>query len=491
MIDYIARIQGFAKEQRKHIDKVSYRHKFESISPEYKHHLSGSFVLVDGNRIESGICGTDIIVTRKIDGEMRTVYFDGEECFMYTTGGKEETGFPCLQEMAEKLKKAGYAACGFAAELSYVSSEQTDIPVRTRVTDVIHAVATPALHDRLALYPFDILFLDDMRWAPLHYKETYAKLTELFGHHNLKELVTPVEMEKASSPKEVQEIYDRWVIGEKAEGLVVHSEQPVIWKIKPQHTIDAVAVGYTTTAGELRDILFAVIDEKGLFRIFCHGGNGLTDEKRRILLHQFEGIKADTNCHNADSTGAVFQMIEPKYVFEISAIDFASENCLHECYRNQKLKYENGSWTIEHVAPGVVTYSMKILHLREDKKAVFEDCRETQISDICPFSAGSAGSGQAVFVRKETLPDSEILVRNVFKKTTGSGIYVKKFVLLKTNKEKTGCFPSYLLHFSSLSSRSSNVISKRVFISEDKTQLYQMMKDLISKEIKTGWMDVK
>lgn len=491
MIDYIARIQTIAKEQRKQSDKVSYRRKFETISPEYKHHLSGCFVLVDGNKIETSICGKDIIVTRKIDGEMRTVYFDGDDCFMYTTGGKEESGFPCLIQMAAKLKALGFSACAFAAELNYVSPDQKDIPVRTRVTDVIHAISTPSLHNNLALYPFDILFLDDARWVPLHYKETYAKLEEIFGKHDLSKLVTPVQMEMAENPAQVQQIYNRWVKNEKAEGLVVHSEQPVIWKIKPQHTIDAVAVGYTTSAGELRDILFATIDENGLFRIFCHGGNGLTNQMRHALIEQFESIKTESNCHNSDSTGAVFQMIEPKFVFEISAIDFASENCLHQSYKNQKLKFESGKWILEQIAPGITTYSMKICQLREDKKPVFEDCRETQLSDICPFYTSSNQNDQIVFVNKDVLQKSEILYRTVYKKTTGANIYVKKFVLLKTNKEKTGRFPTYLLHFSSLSSRSTNVINKRVFISEDKSQLYQMMKDLMAREIKTGWVNVK
>lgn len=491
MIDYIARIQGIADEHKTKKDKENYRRLFETISPEYKHHLSGCFVLVDGNKIETSICGSDIIVTRKIDGEMRTVYFDGEQCFMYTTGGKEESGFPCLIQMAEKLKAHGFSACAFAAELNYVSENQKEIPIRTRVTEVIHAIATPSLHDRLALYPFDILFLDEIRWAPLHYKETYSKLEEIFGKYDITQLVTPVQMKKAENPVQVQQIYDKWVKEEKAEGLVVHSEQPVIWKVKPQHTIDAVAVGYTTTAGELRDLLFAVIDKQGLYRIFCHGGNGLTNESRRILITQFEAIKTSSNCHNADSTGAVFQMIEPKFVFEISAIDFANENCLHQCYKNQKLSFNDGKWTLEQIVPGITTYSMKILNLREDKKPIFEDCRESQISDICPFITSSNKNEQAVFVKKETLPDSEILYRNVFKKTTGTNIYVKKFVVLKTNKKNTGRFPSYLLHFSSLSSRSTNIISKRVFISEDKSQLYQMMNDLIAKEIKSGWVHVK
>lgn len=488
MIDFIARINNIADQQSKEADKRRYRKKFETLSPEYKHHLSGSFVLVDGNKIETGICGSDIIVTRKIDGEMRTIYFDGEQCYMYTTGGKEEKDFPCLVEMAALLKKAGISSCGIAAELTFVSPSHK----RTRVSDVVHAIATPSLHNQLALYAFDILFLNDEQWVPSHYSQTYEKLELLFGKTDISKLVTVVQMEKAENPEQVRQIYEKWVVEEKSEGLVVHSEQPIIWKIKPQHTVDAVAIGYTTSCEELRDLLFAVINENGLYRVFAHGGNGLTNEHRAILLNQLESLKTGTTSHFTDSRGAVFQMVEPKFVFEVSAIDFASENCLHQCYKNQLLSFsQEQGWSLEQIAPGVTTFSLKIKTLREDKQPVFEDCRESQISNICSFVTSETCNEKARFVKKESLPPSTILERIVYVKENNFGVYVKKFVVLKTNKEESGRFPAYFLHYSDLGSKRKDFLKKRVFISNDKAQIFQIMHNLIEKEIKTGWTHVK
>lgn len=34
----------------------------------------------------------------------------------------------------------------------------------------------------------------------------------------------------------------------------VHSESPMVWKVKPRHTIDAAVIGYTTGVDGIRDV---------------------------------------------------------------------------------------------------------------------------------------------------------------------------------------------------------------------------------------------
>ena len=69
-------------------------------------------------------------------------------------------------------------------------------------------------------------------------EERDSKIEEIFGTYENackeKSLIRPVQMEKATNAQEVQKIYDKWVCTEKAEGIVVHSEFPFIWKTKPQ-----------------------------------------------------------------------------------------------------------------------------------------------------------------------------------------------------------------------------------------------------------------
>ena len=92
-------------------------------------------------------------------------------------------------------------------------------------------------------------------------------------------LCKPVEMKAASSTDEVKAIYEEWVEGQGAEGIVVHSETRIISKVKPRHSVDAAVVGYTTSDNGLRDMMLAVRREDGCYQVFAHGSNGMTDEQ--------------------------------------------------------------------------------------------------------------------------------------------------------------------------------------------------------------------
>lgn len=320
------------------------RKLFDETAVEYKHRLSGKFVLIDPSKI-ADIEGSNICITRKLDGEMRTVYFNGSTSVMFTTGGKEEKDFPCLEVFTEKLKAAGIKCAGFAAELNFLKADKS----RSRVSDVIHAVANKELHASLALSPFDILFIDDLKWQTEHYEKTYEKMVEIFGgfdrlNHpverlNQCELVRPVQMEKGTSSSDIARVYKKWVIKEKAEGLVVHTEQPVIWKIKPLHSIDAAVIGYTSYEKGVRDLLFAVMEPSGIYRIFASGSNGLSDKQRKILEVNLSALKVSSNLIYTDSQGVAFQMIKPEFVFEVTATDFANTNCLNDCFKNYIVEY--------------------------------------------------------------------------------------------------------------------------------------------------------
>lgn len=487
MIDFFAQLKSeIAKDEASKFHTES-KSLFKELCSDYKHKFSGNFVLINGSEIASSIHDQKLCVTRKMDGEMRTLFFDGQKSFMYTTGGNVETGFPCLQELTMHLKKAGIKSAGIVAELIFLDESGA----RTRVADVIHAIATKDLHSKLALAPFDIVFLDNKEWRSNDFEETYNKITEIFDtFENAKinnSLVQPVQMQKATTTKEVEEIYQNWVVNEKAEGLVIHSEESFLWKVKPFHTIDAVAVGYTTTEdGEnstLRDILFAVREANDSFRVFASGSNGLTNAQRTMLFSAFSKINVEADYMYLDSRGVVFQMIEPKHVFELGAIDFVSENIFHKVNYNDIILYdEKSGYKKQCVAPGVSTYFLSIIRERTDKTACFEDIRVNQISDIVPFAKASK-----INLDKSTYEPSTLIKRYVYKKTTSTSIFVKKFVLWKTNKEKTKKYPAYVLQFSYFSSRKANPLEKKIYVSSEQEQLEEKLKQILKKEIKGEW----
>lgn len=138
---------------------------------------------------------------------------------MLNASGKQKAeSLKCLDTFAEVLKKAGVKSAVIAAELYLPRPDG-----RPRCGDVSKALADDKLKAQLCLAPFDIISLDGEPWKAEHYSETHNKLCVLFQAEQVK----PVQMRNASNHDEVQEIYEEWVVGEGAEGLVVHSESPM------------------------------------------------------------------------------------------------------------------------------------------------------------------------------------------------------------------------------------------------------------------------
>ena len=80
---------------------------FSDIAIDYKHRVAGAFILVEGDKLASKVSGTDISVTKKIDGTMQVVFLRDGKAFMANSGGNILEGLPCLDDFAAQLKKAG------------------------------------------------------------------------------------------------------------------------------------------------------------------------------------------------------------------------------------------------------------------------------------------------------------------------------------------------------------------------------------------------
>jgi hypothetical protein len=100
---------------------------------------------------------------------------------------------------------------------------------------------------------------------------------------------------------------------------------------------------------------------------------------------------------------------------------------------------------------------------------------------LCPFPNAEKK------IKPEKLLDSTIVDRKVFYKQSGCRKYVKKFVLLKTNKEKTELYSKYILHFTDYSSHREEKMKISVWCSSDKRELQEKMEKMIYRSVKSGW----
>ena len=447
--------------------------KYIQTAIDYKKNVAGKFVLVEGAKLKQRIDGQRFAVTRKIDGHMQVVFYVDGQVFMLNASGKQKAEqLKCLDAFAEAVKAAGLKQAIIAAEL-YLPRDGG----RPRCGDVQAALADK--RDQLALAPFDIIELDGEAWKAEHYADTHNKLCTIFQNEQVK----PVQMRNASSNDEVQQIYDEWVEGEGAEGLVVHSEAPIVWKVKTRHTIDAAVIGYTTADRGIRDLMFAVRRPDGLFQMFALGSTGMKDDDRADIAKRLSEKHVESQYVLSDSRGIAYQMVKPELVFEISVLELVARGNDDKIKMNPLLKFdEQQGWLMESTTPGVSVLGITLERERTDKQPNETDVRISQLTDICPFEEPEGG--------KAELAKSELLERHVYKKVSGEKVMLHKFLLWKTNKEQSGRYPAYIIYHTDFSSSRKELIKRDMLYSNGEQQIRDLLAAEIADNIKKGWEEI-
>jgi len=455
---------------------------FSNIAKNYKRKIAGGFMLVEGAKINDKVSGENFLVTKKIDGEMQVLFYRNGAVEAYGSHGNEtKVEAPCFAEFADLCKTAGLKSATIAAEL-YAKISTSG---RERVGDVKSALADAKLGDKLFLAPFDIIDLDDEPYHAEHYKDTHAKLVSLFTGKN----VCPVEGKFVVGKHEVEQIFEQWVTNGGAEGLVVHSELPIIYKVKSRHTVDAVIIGYTVGEdvhdGMVRDIMVAVMTPEGKLQQFTTIGNGFTDAQRTELLSKLSAMHVASEYIETDSRNVAYQMVRPEIVVEVSVVDLVSENSKGEAKMDTLLSYTaEGGYIVDAQVPGVSAHSPVFERFRDDKSCNSTDIRIYQLTDLCPFAEGKV-------VSMANLPKSELLVRRLFTKGEGAKLMIQKYVIWKTNKEQSGIFPAYVLHYTDFSVGRKEQLKRDIRISNTKEQLLVLLDEMIAANVKKGWSEVK
>lgn len=451
-------------------------------SRNYKRTYAGKFMLVDGDKIAEKISGADFCATKKIDGIMAVLFLTEGKVEMYNSSGKEiGKELPCLEEFARTAADNGIKNAIFGAELYATISKDG----RERVCDVAQALSDASLHSQLRLAMFDVMELEGVATEYGHYKEKHACLRNLFGRGNL---VSVVAGKVLDSKHGVAALFENVVTQRGAEGLVVHNENGIVYKIKPRHTVDAVVIGYTlgedTRSDMARDLLVAVMEPDGAFREIASVGVGLSDAMRAQFYSRLKDMHVDSDFIKTDSRNIAFQMVRPEIVVEISAVDYVTENSAGEPKPNALLDYDSaGCYRCLHQAPGVSLHSPVFLRERPDKTAVAADVPVKQLTDIVEFSGN-------VRMTNAPLGKSEIIERRVFMKEIGPKRLVQKYVIWKTNKESDSRFPAYVLHLTDYNYHRIDALKRDIRVSNSREQIFQLLDKMLAENIKKGWHEL-
>lgn len=476
---YEERLKQMTGYREGKIDAIDAETSSKALS--YKKNFLKEFISIYPQMIDRRLGDGRYYVTRKYDGEFATIIYENGIAVTINRSGRIRADLPCIREAARLLKKAGVKQAIIPAEI-YVD----DTDKHTRTHDLIHALSKEGDVRILHLAAFDILELGNRPYKPENYIQTHEQLVRWFGGN---ERVKPVEMEVADSSKRVKEIYHQWVDEGTAEGIVVRSDLPFVFKIKPRHYLDAVVIGYTEGTGEqlgqARTFLIAMMPEEGKYQVVGHVGGGMKSELKKSVLKHFESRIVDSEFIDTDSNYVAFHMVEPDTVMEFSIRDVIYETA-NGAVLNTILRYENKRWKVENTVTGISFVAPVFERFREDKTAHAADVRLSQIEDFASFEPEEIVSSPAV-----EKAESEILLRDVYRKKLGDKSMLQKYVILKTNKEKTGDFPAYVLHYTNYSSNRQEPLQREIRVSDSRRQIEELYQKYLEENIKKGWERVE
>ncbi len=442
----------------------------------YKRRISGNFSPINLSQIETKLTGSDFCVTRKLDGELMVVFYDGTDIYGVGTGGKVRVELPCLKDAASKLSDKNISVAIFAAEL-YVDEQNG----RSRIYDVIANLGKNGERSLLKLAVLDIISLNDESLSPEHYRDTHQQIVEIFGEAGS---CHAIPMKETTSRQGVSEIAQSWVEGEHAEGIIVHSELPRIYKIKPKHTFDVVILGYTegdnNNRGKIRDILVGLMTDNGSYQVIGKTGNGFTEEQKSLFFEKLSGTHVESQFLETDSRNIAYHMVKPEIVVEISANDLLTESS-KGIKQNQLLSYEDG-YKVINIIPGVSLIHQIFERLRDDKVAEIEQVNIKQINDLVYIEPRAASQGAE-------LPKSEMLFREVYVKESKGHKMLQKFMVWQTNKSNVDAtYPAYVMTYINFSPTRKDPLKRDVRISSSKDQIMKIKDEFLEKNVKKGWV---
>lgn len=405
-------------------------------------------------------------VSRKVDGELWFLMAESGEVVLVAANGRIATG------QANVLRADLPDGTILAGEL-HVPNDGG----RERVGDVRAAITNDP--DSLAFAAFDVIRHDGRTWRDATYADRLQQLRSVAptsGH------VQAVPVTTVEATVDVQGLYSDLVESTGAEGIIVRCGDGRALKVKPEITLDAAVLGYTTRQGaygpEVRSVLLGVSAADGSWVPLGTAGNMAEGVDRHELLSLLEPTEVDSAYRRAASTGQQYQMVTPSLVVECRVLDIQVEDSRGRSIRQPDLRLTGDRWSVAGQVPAATVLNAIVLRPRTDKGPPTEGATWRQIEPYVPAPVGP--------VRQALEP--EIIRRQVWTKTAKDSTAVRKLVVWKTNQDVIDpLYPAYVVHWTDYSAGRKTPLSREVRPAPDAGAAEALADALVSENIKKGW----
>jgi hypothetical protein len=465
---------------------------------DYRKHVAQRFITRREEDIPT-LKGKEFIVSVKVDGAFTGYYYNKEKSqsfFFNVPQHRIYIGLPVEKELVELLEKKLISEILLVGELFASTHQPIDFTKRSRIYELVHYRRNPSSEEdlnRIGFQVFDILSVNGKDWMKKEYLERYNKIKTIFPKQGRLSLV---KTELFTNPYEILEFYQKEVIKNNQEGIVVRTGN-IAYKIKPIHIIDVAIIGIAPgregtkiKKNQLASTLVALRYPDGKYQILSRVGGGLNDDQRTDLWGRFTIVNSKDFIPITRDARAM-KMVKPEVVGQIAYEDIITDSGGDPIYQSCVIYDEKEkSWEVVRKVPFLALVSPRFIEedpIRDDKNAEnITDVRISQIMDLVDIPKFES-------IAKYELDPSQVLARNVYEKRDSM---VRKFLLLKTNKSKAGDYPEYVIYNLDYSSNRKDPLKRDMKITNNEKQAHELFSTTVNNEmigtkgdLKRGWKE--
>ena len=440
----------------------------------YKRRVAGTYRSLPPARLGE-LSAAKMWVSRKVDGETWFLVHQSGHVFLASPSGRVLAGDLPVLKQAAKLPEASIVA----GELYAITAEK-----RERVGDLAAALARDGADAAkgIGFMAFDAIQLAGQP-LPIAYEEKIQALKACLANDTYLQVVETQEMKTGL---EVFQHFESQVLPSGSEGLVVRHANGMIYKVKPEISLDAVVIGYTVKADQpklCRSLLLAMRGTDGTYVIVGACGNLGDDAQRSAWFERLQGLSAPSQIRRASDSGGLYQFVKPNWVAEFSVTDLQGELSDGSQPMAQTGTFTESGWARSGSMPSASLIHPVFKRLREDKAPDETGVRFAQLQDYMPLTPSMSPA--------LALPPSTLVRREVWTKTTKGQLAVRKLLVWQTNKSaQDDRYPAFVVHWTDYSAGRAEPLDHDVRPAPDEPTAQAIAQEFIDANIKKGWEKV-
>ena len=443
-----------------------------SLVKKYKNSVIRQFIFIPKEEINLIDNKKDWWVSKKIDGQLWFYVRDDKTSKIINSNESDISNKTnaIIKELDKKFKPQKNLI--LAGELYFFTSD------RERYGDTISCLGDNSKLDKLRYGIFDIVYSEKTFST---FQDKYNFLLNEFEISN-KNIVHTVEQIKTPQ-NNIGKYFIENIEKKGFEGLIVR-DNSTIYKIKTEETGDFLITGFTVgeKANYIRSVSLGVyLNDHEIIHVgSC--GSFASEKIKKDIYDKLSKLKVSSNFQKISSEGTPYIFVKPQVVVEVKLLEMQGDRSNDQPIRHFKYEFNNNKLTATGKSRSVSILNSRVVNIREDKKASFEDCGLKQIIKL-------SGIPKEEFkeINLKDLPKSKVVKKEIYFKDSKNGKAIKKFIFWKSNKEKVGDYPSYLCYYLDYSDGREDPIKKKIYPFEDEKIGLDFLKSLMDENIKKGW----